>query len=357
MSHLLIMAAGTGGHIFPGLAIADTMRARGWDISWLGTTHGMESDIVPRHGVDFEAINFSGLRGKGWLHSAMGVFKLINSFMRCFSIMRHRKPDVVLGMGGYVTVPGGLTAKLLGVPLALVNADAALLMSNKALLPFAKKILFGFSTQATESDKRIQVTGNPVRREISALPLPKIRYASHTGPLTILVLGGSLGAQILNTTIPAALALIPRSDRPRVIHQSGRQHIATLQSTYEQHGVEAELVDFIDDMAARYAQADLVICRAGAITVSELCAAGVASILVPFIASTTSHQHDNAQWMAQIGAAFHQPQKELNTEALASLIKTITRERCLQMAEAAYEHGKRDANEVIAQIIETLVRR
>lgn len=356
MSRLLIMAAGTGGHIFPGLAIADTMRARGWDISWLGTTHGMEADIVPRHGVEFDAINFSGLRGKGLLHSAMGVLKLINSFVQCFSIMRRRKPDVVLGMGGYVTVPGGLIAKLLGVPIAVVNADAALLMSNKALLPFAKKILFGFSTPLSESDKRIHVTGNSVRREISALPLPKVRYASHTGPLTILVLGGSLGAQILNESVPAAIALIPISDRPRVIHQSGRQHIAALQRSYQEHGVQAELVDFIDDMATRYAQADLVICRAGAITVSELCAAGVASILVPFIASTTSHQRDNAQWMAQIGAAFHQPQKELNTEALASLIKTITRERCLQMAEAAHEHGKRDANEAIAHIIETLAK-
>ena len=354
MSHLLIMAAGTGGHIFPGLAIADTMRARGWQISWLGTTHGMEADIVPRHGVDFDAINFSGLRGKGWLHSAMGVVKLMNSFVQCFAIMCRRKPDVVLGMGGYVTVPGGLMAKLCGVPLALVNADAALLMSNKALLPFAKKILFGFATKNSESDTRIQVTGNPVRREISALPAPKIRYAEHTGPLTILVLGGSLGAQILNQTIPAALALIASGERPRVVHQSGRQHIAALQQAYQQHGVQAELVDFIDDMATRYAQADLVICRAGAITVSELCAAGVASILVPFIASTTSHQRDNAQWMAQIGAAFHQPQKELNTEALASLIKTITRERCLQMAEAAYANGKREANESIAQIIEKL---
>ena len=354
MSHLLIMAAGTGGHIFPGLAIADTMRARGWQISWLGTTHGMEADIVPRHGVDFDAINFSGLRGKGWLHSAMGVVKLINSFVQCFAIMRRRKPDVVLGMGGYVTVPGGLMAKLCGVPLALVNADAALLMSNKALLPFAKKILFGFATKNSESDARIQVTGNPVRREISALPAPKARYAEHTGPLTILVLGGSLGAQILNQTIPAALALIASGDRPRVVHQSGRQHIAALEQAYQEQGVQAELVDFIDDMATRYAQADLVICRAGAITVSELCAAGVASILVPFIASTTSHQRDNAQWMAQIGAAFHQPQKELNTEALASLIKTITRERCLQMAEAAYTNGKREANESIAQIIEKL---
>jgi len=354
MSHLLIMAAGTGGHIFPGLAIADTMRARGWKISWLGTTHGMEADIVPRQGVDFDAINFSGLRGKGWLHSAMGVIKLMNSFVQCFSIMRRRKPDVVLGMGGYVTVPGGLMAKLCGVPLALVNADAALLMSNKALLPFAKKILFGFATKNSELDTRIQVTGNPVRREISALPAPKIRYAEHSGPLTILVLGGSLGAQILNQTIPAALALIASADRPRVVHQSGRQHIAALQQAYQQEGVQAELVDFIDDMATRYAQADLVICRAGAITVSELCAAGVASILVPFIASTTSHQKYNAQWMAQIGAAFHQPQKELNIEALASLIKTITRERCLQMAEAAYANGKREANESIAQIIEKL---
>lgn len=354
MSHLLIMAAGTGGHIFPGLAIADTMRARGWKISWLGTTHGMEADIVPRHGVDFDAINFSGLRGKGLLHSAVGVLKLMNSFVQCFAIMRRRKPDVVLGMGGYVTVPGGLMAKLCGVPLALVNADAALLMSNKALLPFAKKILFGFGTKNSELDTRIQVTGNPVRREISALPAPKARYAEHTGPLTILVLGGSLGAQILNQTIPAALALIASGERPRVVHQSGRQHIAALQQTYQQEGVQAELVDFIDDMATRYAQADLVICRAGAITVSELCAAGVASILVPFIASTTSHQRDNAEWMAQIGAAFHQPQKELNIEALASLIKTITRERCLQMAEAAYANGKREANESIAQIIEKL---
>lgn len=354
MSHLLIMAAGTGGHIFPGLAIADTMRARGWQISWLGTTHGMEATIVPRHGVDFDSINFSGLRGKGWLHTVMGVFKLVKSFIQCFSIMRRRKPDVVLGMGGYVTVPGGLIAKLCGVPLALVNADAALLMSNKALLPFAKKILFGFSTREDESDRRIQVTGNPVRHEISALPLPNIRYASRSGPLTILVLGGSLGAQILNETVPAALALIASGDRPRVIHQSGRQHIAALGQTYQARGVQAELVDFIDDMAARYAQADLVICRAGAITVAELCAAGVASILVPFIASTTSHQRDNAQWMAQIGAAFHQPQQELNTEALASLIKTMTRERCLQMAEAAYAHGKRDANETIARVIETL---
>jgi UDP-N-acetylglucosamine--N-acetylmuramyl-(pentapeptide) pyrophosphoryl-undecaprenol N-acetylglucosamine transferase len=257
-------------------------------------------------------------------------------------------------MGGYVTVPGGVVAKVCGVPLALVNADAALLMSNKALLPFAQKVLFGFSAQADELDAKMQVTGNPVRREIRELPSPAQRYATRSGALNILVIGGSLGAKALNDTIPAVLALIDQGERPRVVHQSGKPHIAALRAQYAQRQVDAEVVDFIDDMAARYAWADLVICRAGAITVAELCAAGVASVLVPFIASTTSHQRENARWMASIGAAIHQPQSELNSEALASLIKTMTRERCLHMADAAYRHGKRDANEAIAQVLETL---
>lgn len=354
MSHLLIMAAGTGGHIFPGLAIADTMRARGWQVSWLGTKSGMEAEIVPRHGLAFDAIDFTGLRGKGLLHAISGAFKLCISFISCGMIIRRRQPDVVLGMGGYVTVPGGVMAKLFGIPVALINADAALLMSNKALLPFADKVLFGFATQSSEANRKVQVTGNPVRREISSLPAPATRYASRNGPLNILVLGGSLGARVLNDNVPAALALIAEADRPQVIHQSGRQHIEGLRQRYQQSGVEAGVVDFIDDMAAAYAQADLVICRAGAITVSELCAAGVASVLVPLVASTTTHQRDNAQWMVQAGAAIHQPQSELNIDALASLIKTLTRERCLQMANAAYEHSRRDANEAIAQVLETL---
>lgn len=354
MSRLLIMAAGTGGHIFPGLAIADTMRARGWQVSWLGTTRGMEADIVPRHGVDFDAIDFTGLRGKGLLHTVTGAIKLVLSFFSCLSILLRRKPDVVLGMGGYVTVPGGVVAKVCGVPLALVNADAELLMSNKALLPFARKILFGFATQGDDLQHKVQVTGNPVRREIRELPLPSQRYGARTGALNILVIGGSLGARVLNETVPAALALIDESERPHVVHQSGRQHIAALRDLYVQHRVHADVVDFIDDMASRYAWADIVICRAGAITVTELCAAGVASVLVPFIASTTSHQRDNARWMASAGAAIHQPQSELNVDALASLIKTLTRERCLHMADAAYRHGRHDANEAIAQVLETL---
>ena len=354
MKRLLVMAAGTGGHIFPGLAIADTMRARGWQVSWLGTTHGMEAELVPRHGLPFDAIEFSGLRGKGWQHTVTGVFKMAAGFVRCLSIIRQRKPDVVLGMGGYVTVPGGLMARLAGVPLALVNADAALLMSNKALLPFAQKVLFGFTTGAATTGNKMQVTGNPVRKEISTLPAPAVRYAARAGALNILILGGSLGAKILNDTVPAALALLPADARPVVVHQSGKQHIAALTEAYVKAGVQAEVLPFIDDMAARYAQADLVICRAGAITVAELCAAGVASVLVPLVASTTSHQRDNAQWMAAAQAATHLPQTELSAQSLVALLQNTTRAQCQKMAEAAYQQGRRDANEAIAQVLEEL---
>ncbi len=355
MKRLMVMAAGTGGHIFPGLAIADTMRARGWHVTWLGTAHGMEADIVPRHDLEFDAIDFSGLRGKGLRHSISGLFKMLAGFVQCLSIMGKRKPDVVLGMGGYVTVPGGLMASLKGIPLALVNADAALLMSNKALLPFAKKVLFGFTAgDAGHAAGKFQVTGNPVRKEISMLPVPQQRYASHSDRLQVLVIGGSLGAKILNDTLPAALAMLPQEQRPVVVHQSGKQHIDALKAGYEKAGVQAEVLPFIDDMAARYAWADLVICRAGAITVAELCAAGVASVLVPLVVSTTSHQRDNAIWMASAHAARHVPQTELSAAALATLIQNITRNDCLQMAQAAYGLGKRDANSSIAHVIEEL---
>lgn len=353
MKHLLIMAAGTGGHIFPGLAIADTMRARGWQVSWLGTKRGMEAEIVPARGIAFDAIDFAGLRGKGLKHALTGALKMAAGFLRCRAIVRARQPDVVLGMGGYVTVPGGVMAALAGKPLALMNADAALLMSNKALLPFAKKILFGFPAEGMAGDK-VQVTGNPVRREIATLPSPAARYAQRSGTLNLLVVGGSLGAKALNEALPAALALLPEGARPRVVHQSGRQHIDALKKHYANVGVEAEVIDFIDDMANRYAAADFVICRAGAITVTELCAAGVASVLVPLVVSTTSHQRNNAQWMAQAGAAIHLPQTQMDAAALAALLKEMTRERCLQMAEAAYRQGRRDANEAIAGVLEAL---
>lgn len=354
MKRLLIMAAGTGGHIFPGLAIAQTMQARGWQVSWLGTAHGMETDIVPKHGVEMDRIDFAGLRGKGLGHTLRGVFKLMASFATCLRILAKRKPDVVLGMGGYVTVPGGLMAKLRGVPVVLVNADAALLLSNKALTPLAKRVLFGFPADFGRAAGKAMVTGNPVRKEIMSLPLPAVRYAERSGPLRLLIIGGSLGAKALNDCLPVALARIPFESRPIVTHQSGKQHVDVLRAAYATAGVQAEVVDFIDDMPRRYAAADLVICRAGAITISELTAAGIASVLVPLIASTTTHQRDNARWMANRKAAIHLPQSELTAEHLARLLQEMTRATCQTMAQAAYDNGRRDANEAIANVLEKL---
>ena len=351
---LMIMAAGTGGHIFPGLAIAATMKARGWDVSWLGTTHGMEVDIVPKHGIEMDSIEFRGLRGKGIGHTLRGAFRLAPSFTQCYRYLARRKPDVVLGMGGYVTVPGGVMARFRGIPLVLANADAALLLSNKTLAPLAKRVLFGFPAEFGRAAGKATVTGNPVRQEILDVPKPADRFAGRSGPLRILVVGGSLGAKVLNDCVPQALALMTPEERPIVTHQSGKQHIDALRAAYAAVNVQAEVLDFIDDMARRYAEADLVICRAGAITVSELTAAGVASVLVPFMASTTTHQRDNARWMAHHRAALHLPQNELTAEKLAALLKKTTRENCLNMAQAAYENGKRDANEAIAQVLEKL---
>ncbi len=348
--HLMVMAAGTGGHIFPGLAIARTMQERGWQVSWLGTTHGMEGKLVSEQAIAMDKIEFSGMRGKGWRHSLKGLYLLLASFVRCFQFLGQRRPDVVLGMGGYVTLPGGLMARLRGIPLVLVNADAGLLLSNKALLPVAQRILFGFPTQL--ASPKVMVTGNPVRQAVWDIPAPSARYEARSGPLQILVVGGSLGAQILNQVLPKALALLPAEQRPQVVHQSGGQHIESLRTAYAAAGVKADVRPFIDDMAAAYTQADLVICRAGAITVSELVVAGVASVLVPFVASTTAHQVDNAKWMAQQQAAQHLPQASLTPAALAALLQTMQRAQCKQMACAAHTLGRRDAKQEIAVILE-----
>ncbi|HEU4375962.1 MAG TPA: undecaprenyldiphospho-muramoylpentapeptide beta-N-acetylglucosaminyltransferase [Telluria sp.] len=354
MKRLMIMAAGTGGHIFPGVAIAQTMRARGWEVSWLGTSTGMEQDIVPKNDIALDAIDFTGMRGKGLQHTLSGAFKLTASFATCLRIIARRKPSVVLGMGGYVTVPGGLMARLRRIPLVLVNADAALLLSNKTLTPLAQRVLFGFPADFGRAAGKASVTGNPVRKEILDVVAPQERFDGREGALRILVVGGSLGARTLNDAVPAALALIPAAARPVVVHQSGKKNIEALGKAYADAGVEATVVDFIEDMAAAYAAADVVICRAGAITISELTAAGVASVLVPFVAATTSHQRDNAQWMAAQHAAVHLPQGELNPARLAELLGTMTRGACRDMAIAAQAVGKRDANEAIADILEKL---
>jgi UDP-N-acetylglucosamine--N-acetylmuramyl-(pentapeptide) pyrophosphoryl-undecaprenol N-acetylglucosamine transferase len=354
MKRLMIMAAGTGGHIFPGVAIAQTMRARGWEVSWLGTSTGMEQDIVPKNDIELDAIDFTGMRGKGLQHTLAGAFKLTASFATCLRIIARRKPSVVLGMGGYVTVPGGMMARLRRIPLVLVNADAALLLSNKTLTPLAQRVLFGFPADFGRAAGKASVTGNPVRKEILDVVPPQARFDGREGALRILVVGGSLGATALNVAVPAALALIPAATRPVVVHQSGKKNIDALKKSYADAGVEAIVVDFIEDMAAAYAEADVVICRAGAITISELTAAGVASVLVPFVAATTSHQRDNAQWMAAQHAAIHLPQGELNPAHLAELLGAMTRGECRDMAIAAQSVGKRDANEAIADILEKL---
>jgi UDP-N-acetylglucosamine--N-acetylmuramyl-(pentapeptide) pyrophosphoryl-undecaprenol N-acetylglucosamine transferase len=349
------MAAGTGGHIIPGLAVATEMQQRGWSVSWLGTTHGMENRLVPPSGLALDTIAFSGLRGKGLLHAATGGLRLLKAFWDCLSILRRRGADAVLGMGGYVCFPGGLMASLLGKPLMLVNADAALLLSNKSLLPVADRVAFGFDGDAVKRVKNGVVTGNPVRAEIEALPVPAERFATRTGPLRVLVVGGSLGAQVLNETLPSALALMDAARRPRVTHQTGNAQVESVRAAYAKAGVAADVHPFIDDMARALAECDVIVCRAGAVTVSELCAAGVASVLVPLIVSTTSHQRDNAEWMQGHGAAIHLPQGELSASRLAELLGQMTRVALLAMAIKARNLAMPHAVRRIADEIERLV--
>lgn len=353
--HLLVVAAGTGGHVMPGLAVAKEMQQRGWTVSWLGTTTGMENRLVPPQGIPLDTVAFTGVRGKGWQHTLVGCFRLLVAFWRCASVIHQRRAQIVLGMGGYLCFPAGLMAALLRRPLMLVNADAALLMSNRSLLPVADRVAFGFDGPAAHDTRRGVVTGNPVRAEIEALPEPTARFAGRHGPLRLLVVGGSLGASVLNRCIPQALALMPSAQRPQVTHQTGAANAASVQADYTGAEVQAEVLPFIDDMAQRLAECDVIVCRAGAITVSELCAAGVASVLVPLVVSTTSHQRDNAQWMASHGAAMQLPQSELTPRHLADVLASLTRESLLAMATKARALARPKAAARVADELEGLV--
>jgi UDP-N-acetylglucosamine--N-acetylmuramyl-(pentapeptide) pyrophosphoryl-undecaprenol N-acetylglucosamine transferase len=353
--HLVIMAAGTGGHIMPGLAVAREVASRGWTVSWLGTSHGMENRLVPPSGIPMDTITFSGLRGKGLLHTATGGLRLLKAFWDCLGILRRRQASAVLGMGGYVCFPGGLMASLLSKPLMLVNADAALLLSNKSLLPVADRVAFGFDGPAVAGVKAGVVTGNPVRAEIEALPAPEQRLAGRSGPLRLLVVGGSLGAQVLNRTVPQALALIDSTHRPQVVHQTGAAQADEVRAVYAAAGFQAYVRPFIDDMAAELAACDLILCRAGAVTVSELCAAGVASVLVPLVVSTTAHQRDNAQWLARQGAAVHLSQAELTPQALAEQLSALDRQALLAMAQRARSLARPQAAARVADELQKLV--
>jgi UDP-N-acetylglucosamine--N-acetylmuramyl-(pentapeptide) pyrophosphoryl-undecaprenol N-acetylglucosamine transferase len=325
-------------------------------VSWIGTETGLENKLVPAKGLALDALAFSGMRGKGLGHALRGVLGFARALFQAGRVLRQRKADVVLGMGGYVCLPGGLMAWMTGRPLMLINADAAMLLSNRVLARVAKRIGFGFDGAAAATTARAVVTGNPVRSEIEALPSPPQRLLSHEGPLRLLVVGGSLGARAINAVVPAALALWPHAERPVVRHQTGAANLAEVLAAYAAAGVQGEVLPFIDDMAAALAEADVVLCRAGAITVSELCAAGSAAILVPLVVSTTSHQRDNARFLAQHGAGIHLPQEELNAQRLFALLNENSRPQLALMGDKARALARPRAAARVADEIESLLK-
>jgi UDP-N-acetylglucosamine--N-acetylmuramyl-(pentapeptide) pyrophosphoryl-undecaprenol N-acetylglucosamine transferase len=337
------MAGGTGGHIFPGLAVAEQMRSAGWEVAWMGARGGMEERLVPQHGYRTAWIRARAARGKGLMQKLLLPFNLLVAFWESARQIRRLRPDVVLGLGGYVAFPGGMMASLLNKPLAVHEQNAVAGLANRILAGISDKTMVAFP----EALKGAEWTGNPVRAEIAAIPAPEQRFRGRQGPLHILVAGGSLGAQALNEVFPKAISLL--QPRPRVVHQSGENHLNTLRQHYREAGVEGELVAFIDDMGRRYAEADLVICRAGAMTVAELAAGGVASILVPFPHAVDDHQTANARFLADKGAAVILQQKDLTPEGLAALIRAMERPRLIEMAKKARALGKPDAARVVAQ--------
>jgi UDP-N-acetylglucosamine--N-acetylmuramyl-(pentapeptide) pyrophosphoryl-undecaprenol N-acetylglucosamine transferase len=349
---ILIMAGGTGGHVFPGLAVADVLRERGWKVVWMGAKTGMEARLVPARGYEMAWIRARALRGKGPLAAMLLPLNLLAGFWQGARAIFRIRPDVVLGMGGYVAFPGGMMASLLARPLAVHEQNAVAGLTNRLLAGVADRVLTAFP----EALGGAEWTGNPVRAEIAALAEPEARYAGRRGPLRLLVVGGSLGAQALNEAVPRALALIPGAERPRVVHQSGDKHLESLRANYAAAGVEAEPVAFIDDMAARYAEADLVVCRAGAITVAEISAGGVASVLVPYPHAVDDHQTANARFLAERGAAILLPQAELTPEKLASTLRALDRPRLLEMARKARALGKPEAARLVAERCMELAR-
>lgn len=349
---LMVMAGGTGGHIFPGIAVAEAMRARGWHIVWMGHPDGMEARIVPPRGYDMAWVRFGALRGKGLLRMALLPFNLLRGFWQAFRIMRRIRPDVVLGMGGYVTFPGGMMAALLGPKLLVHEQNSVAGLANRVLVGVADRVASGFP----EVLPKAQWVGNPVRTEIAAVAPPEERFAGRSGPLKVLVVGGSLGATALNEAVPKALALIPPDKRPQVIHQSGAKQIEALKAAYAAAGVQGELVPFIEDMAAAYAEADLVVCRAGALTIAELAAVGAASILIPFPHAVDDHQTGNALFLAERGAAWLISQKLLTPEGLANRLGELDRPKLLEMARAARDAAKPAAAEAVADLCEALAK-
>jgi UDP-N-acetylglucosamine--N-acetylmuramyl-(pentapeptide) pyrophosphoryl-undecaprenol N-acetylglucosamine transferase len=349
---IMIMAGGTGGHVFPGLAVADFLRDAGWRVVWLGSKSGMEGTLVPERGYDMASVNFSGLRGKGLVAALLLPLKLLLAFWQSAGAIFAQRPDVVLGMGGYMSFPGGMMAALLGRPLVIHEQNSIPGLANRVLAGVADRVLCAFPGAL----KHAVPTGNPVRPEIAKVAAPEERYAGRSGPLRVLVIGGSLGAKALNDTVPLALALLPAARRPQVTHQSGPRHLQPLQEAYAAAGVQARTLAFIENMAAVYSDADLVVCRAGASTLAEIAVVGVASILVPYPHAVDDHQTTNARFLADAGAAVLLPQKELNPKGLAELLGRLDRQRLCDMARRARSLGRPEATEAVAMICAGLVR-
>ena len=361
---ILIMAGGTGGHIFPAIAVADYLRERHWSVVWLGTKSGMEAKLIPQRGYQSAWISFSGLRGAGFLRWIMlPIFLLIACAQSASALFRFR-PDVVLGMGGFAAFPGGLMTALFSKPLVIHEQNSVAGLSNRVLSTLAKNILVGFPAAfvnpvssrfgramsvAFRPKEKVMWCGNPVRDEIVAIAAPEARLANRKGKLRLLVVGGSLGAQALNQTVPAALALIDELERPCVTHQSGEKHLVSVKENYARAAIDATVVHFLDDIGSHYADCDLLLCRAGALTIAEITVAGIASILVPYPHAVDDHQTHNAKFLSEHGAAILIPQSELTPIALAQLIHSLTREKLLEIAMRARGLAKPDATRLVAE--------
>ena len=342
---ILIMAGGTGGHIFPALAVAHQLRDAGWRVVWLGNPDGMEARLVPQHGFDMVWVKFSALRGKGILRKLLLPLNLLRGFWQGLQAIRQVRPDVVLGMGGYITFPGGMMAALTGVPLVLHEQNSVAGLANRVLAGVADRIATGFP----EVFKKGAWLGNPVRPEIAAIAPPAERMAGRNDALRVLVIGGSLGAAALNEIIPQGMARLTAEELPQIVHQAGEKHLDALKANYAAAGVPAHCVAFIDDMAGAYEWADLVICRAGALTVAELAAAGVASILVPYPHAVDDHQTGNARFLVNVGGAFLLPQTDMTPDSIA-LIRNYARGQLQEMAEKARSLAKPDATADVAAL-------
>lgn len=342
----LIMAGGTGGHIMPGLAVADMLKSKGWTICWLGNPEKMEGKLVPARGYDMAPMRFAGVRGKGWLSKLKAPFMLMSAVSQAWQHFSRVRPDVVLGMGGYVAFPGGLVAWLRRRPLVLHEQNAIAGMANRVLSSLASQVLVGFPNALPGG----VWVGNPVRSDVAGIKDPVLRYEEHQGPLRLLVVGGSLGATALNQVVPEALARLEAGKRFVVKHQSGAQHIDALMAAYRAAGIDAQCVPFIDDMAGALGEADVLICRAGAMTVAEVAAAGVAALFVPFPHAVDDHQTANARFLSDEGAAWIQQQSSLTAEWLAEWLSTRTRSELQRVAIQARQKAKPDSARQIADI-------